>query len=60
MIFYDDVQASKHVNSIWNNPNVWWESHKVKNCRERFFSEAVIHKKDGFSDWVNYFNNLIN
>lgn len=60
MIFYDAEKATRHVNLVWENPNIWWESEDVKKCINRFFTEAVQHNENGLVIWRNFFKNLLN
>lgn len=56
LFFYNADRASKHINNIWDNVDVWWNKNSVqkviKRCKEDFFR---INK-----DWLNEYNNFFN
>ena len=45
-IYFDDQELlAKHINSIWNNHQEWWESDKVQKAKNIFCNEfAYINK----------------
>ena len=45
IIFFDPFKAANHINNIWDNPNIWWDSPKVAKLREKY--------KDNFCKFDN-------
>ena len=45
-IYFDDQELlAKHINSIWNNHQEWWDSDKVQKAKNIFCNEfAYINK----------------
>jgi putative transferase (TIGR04331 family) len=41
IIFYDPIIAAKHINNIWKDPRVWFNSKNVKKVRDLFLKEAL-------------------
>ena len=41
IIFYDATIAAKHINNIWKDPQVWFNSKNVKKVRDLFLKEAL-------------------
>ena len=39
IIFHNPKDASMHLNNIWDNPSLWWESDKVKNVLSETFDK---------------------
>ena len=40
ILFDNPAAAAKHLNKVWDNVNIWWESKEVQSVRNQFFSEA--------------------
>tara|TARA_B100000768_G_scaffold181896_1_gene207231 strand:- start:809 stop:2602 length:1794 start_codon:yes stop_codon:yes gene_type:complete len=56
-IFFDDMKkASKHVNNIWRDPNIWWKSSKVQVALARFKKDAFNVKENWIEEWSNHIN----
>lgn len=51
IIFHDSEQASDHINKIWDNPLLWWNSSKVVEAREAFKSQAGRINKTWLAEW---------
>jgi putative transferase (TIGR04331 family) len=41
IIFYDPKSAANHINNIWNDPEIWFNSENVKKARNLFLKEAL-------------------
>jgi putative transferase (TIGR04331 family) len=41
IIFYDPIIAARHINNIWKDPQVWFNSKNVKKVRDLFLKEAL-------------------
>ena len=56
-IFFDDMKkASKHINNIWTDPNIWWKSSKVQVALEKFKKEAFNVRENWIEEWSNHIN----
>ena len=55
-LLFDDIDLlTKHINNIWDNPLIWWNSEKSVKKRKLFEKVALgIDKKDSFDKWKNY------
>ncbi len=54
-IYFDDpVKASKHINKIWDNPDIWWKSKSTIKCLEKLKKFAFNIEDDWQSEWVNH------
>ena len=47
--------ASKHINSIWEQPNDWWGSQEVVAAREHFFDMCGRVNKEWLKEWSVFF-----
>ena len=49
VLFEDPIEASKHINENWKNPNIWFESKKVQLTisliKKNFFPQKSLLKK---------------
>lgn len=56
-IFFDDMKkASKHINNIWSDPNIWWKSSKVQIALVKFKKEAFNVRENWIEEWSNHIN----
>lgn len=55
ILFNDAVEAAEHINSIWDDPNEWWESPLVISAREEFYHQALNLKPGGLRKWIDFF-----
>lgn len=51
IIFHDSKQAADHINKIWDNPFLWWNSEEVVDAREAFKSQAGRINKKWLAEW---------
>ena len=51
IIFHDSKQAADHINKIWDNPFLWWNSEEVVDAREAFRSQAGRINKKWLAEW---------
>ena len=58
IIFESPKEAAKHINGIWNNPYIWWESKKVENAKKRFINETALVSEKALEKFVNYLKTL--
>ena len=55
IIFYDHLSAARHLNSVWNNPDEWWNRPSVLKARECFKNECCQIDKNQISIWSEFF-----
>jgi putative transferase (TIGR04331 family) len=60
LIFYNTEEASKFINSTWNDIDRWWNSDNVRKCLKRYFIECIQLESNSIEIWSNYFINLKN
>jgi putative transferase (TIGR04331 family) len=48
IIHFDPVSAARHLNSIWDDVDSWWESAEVQSAREAFCSKYAAKSKTPF------------
>lgn len=56
IIFFDAKTAAKHLNKIWDNLDVWWNSDIVLNARIEFRKQASPIDKYWISKWKTFIN----
>jgi putative transferase (TIGR04331 family) len=61
IIFSDPVSASSHINRIWNDPRLWWDSPTVIDVRKEFFDQCGRVDDNWLDQWSDFFKEqLIN
>ena len=55
IIFSDPVSASNHINRIWNDPRLWWDSPTVIDVRKEFFDQCGRVDGDWLDQWSMFF-----
>lgn len=58
ILFFSAKKASEHINSIWNNPVMWWNNSDVIAARNLFFSECFENQDYKLDKWANFFNEV--
>lgn len=61
ILFYDGKKAIKHINMIWDNPEVWWNKNKVFKLRKKFENLVCKTKntEETINEWSIFFKRLI-
>lgn len=59
ILFYDEVAAAEHINTISDNIDKWWQSDMVQKAREKFCYYYARTSKDWAGDWIKEFNNIL-
>ncbi len=59
ILFYDEVAAAEHINTISDNIDKWWQSDMVQKAREKFCYYYARTTKDWAGDWIKEFNNIL-
>ena len=50
-IFFDDeISLSNHINSIWENYDIWWNSENVQNAKKIFCDNYAYLNKNKLED----------
>jgi len=55
IIFYDHLSAARHLNSVWNNPEEWWNRPSVLKARGRFERECCQIDENRIPIWSDFF-----
>ena len=58
IIFDDPKEVADHINSIWHDPSVWWNSPMVIYARSEFFSQAINIESGWLKKWTTYLRSL--
>ena len=56
ILFWSVESAAAHINQIYDDPLSWWDSAKVVQARELFFSECVSVNPNGTDAWAQFLN----
>ena len=61
ILFYDGTKAAKHINMIWDNPEVWWNKNTVLKLRKKFENLVCKTKttEETINEWSIFFKRLI-
>lgn len=54
IIFYDAAEAAVHINSIWDDPQRWWDSPEVVAARRTFEEQACGIDGDWLGAWKEF------
>ena len=54
-IFFDSpIKASNFINSIWNDPSLWWENKNTKQAIDKLRDYTFENKINWLNDWKNF------
>ena len=57
-IFFDNPKdASKFINKIWEDPDIWWKNKKTIIAINRLREFTFENKENWISDWKNFIQN---
>ena len=57
-IFFDNsYEASKFINKIWKDPELWWKNKKTVRAINRLKEFTFENKENWISDWKNFIQN---
>jgi putative transferase (TIGR04331 family) len=59
ILFTDAKSAAKHINSVWDNPNMWWDSPEAIEARNMFHAQALILNGDCISEWTTFIKKMV-
>ena len=58
-ILYDNpFEASKKINSVWENIDDWWKSDKIQSARNNFCNNYARCNLNWRKEWVKFINEL--
>ena len=57
IIFNNVDKLNQHLEEIYEQPNLWWNTEKISKVRQEFHDHYC--KKNNFNKWNEFFNNLI-
>lgn len=60
ILFLNSVDASRHINSIFDNVNLWWTSARTQYAREAFVSANVRYKSNWSKAAAKSINAILN
>jgi len=58
IIFSDPQLAAEHINSVCDEPEIWWSSKNVFEARELFFELCAKSSKNPSKEWSKFLNNI--
>ena len=56
IFFEDSLEASKHINDIWENPDKWWNSSSTQKTLKLLSDYAFNLRNDWIVEWSNFIN----
>ncbi len=54
IVFHDPLAAAEHINSIWNDPESWWNGEPVIYARSEFRRQALGLEGNAIKKWVSF------
>jgi putative transferase (TIGR04331 family) len=60
MLFYSPMEASKHVNKIYERTDIWWASPEVTRAKALFFKQAIRLSDDWVIEWKDFLTRVSN
>ena len=52
IIFNDPVAAALHIDSVWDQPDEWWNSEEVTRARDSFIAPTLVVSRDPMEAWT--------
>lgn len=59
ILFYDEIEAAHHINSIYDNIDDWWLSDEVQKARREFCYHYARTSEDWAREYIKVFNNIL-
>jgi putative transferase (TIGR04331 family) len=59
ILFYNEIEAAKHVNKIAENPEVWWNSDEVQTARKKFVHQYARTSENWAEEWIKEFDKIL-
>tara|TARA_B100001057_G_C22833005_1_gene944148 strand:- start:47 stop:1852 length:1806 start_codon:yes stop_codon:yes gene_type:complete len=60
ILFNDTKLAAKHINDVWENPNIWWNSIEVKKTIQIFQEKFCNITEKPLSSWTDFLKMELN
>jgi putative transferase (TIGR04331 family) len=54
IVFFEPDRAAEHINAVWGEPEVWWQSVPVRAARLRFEHEVLDLRSDWVRQWIEF------
>lgn len=54
VVFTDPILAAQHIDAIWDNPEVWWNSLEVQKVRQQLTDKCVDFSTNGLTEWHEF------
>lgn len=54
VIFTNYDEAVNHVDKIWENPLLWWNSEKLTELRNEFFKICCLENQNNSNSWLKF------
>ena len=58
ILYFDPIKAAQHLENIYDDPELWWESTEVLYAREKFNEICLTITKNRKEEWINFFKNI--
>ncbi len=59
ILFTDATMAATHINAVWNNPIMWWESPVVVQARSMFRKQALTLNDNWMAEWTTFIKGMV-
>jgi putative transferase (TIGR04331 family) len=59
ILHFSPEAAAKHLNNIYGNIKLWWESKNVQEARTKFIEKYARCRKNWCEEWVQEFERLL-
>ena len=57
ILFENPIEASNHINQVWNNPREWWDSKNTQDALKKLSNYAFKMRDDWDIEWSNFITN---
>ena len=58
ILHFDPIKAALHLENIYENPKLWWESKEVLFARKKFDEICLTIRENPKNMWVNFFRDI--
>lgn len=58
VIFTNYIDAVNHVNKIWEDPLIWWNSTELLKLKNEFFKICCLENKNNLDTWLKFTKKL--
>ena len=57
IIFTDPHEAAEHINTVWDDPDQWWQDPSTQKAVNYFFEMTGRVNDDWVDEWVGFLRN---